>query len=249
MQLPAGYQAFREGPVLLVARERDRAFVRGMVSRHGTLAAYAAANSRHVLAGRTRTHVCEGPDGLWVVRHAVRGGAFRKRLGDRYLGIGVPRPIRELRASARARALGIATPEVLACAVYEDGIYYRADLATRFIEGSADLAALSFGPDPPAEVVRAEAWRAAGRLIASAFAIGLVHADLNVKNIVVTTADGITRAHLLDLDRCRFKARLSKEDRSAMLDRLDRSIRKFERRTNRSLTAAERAGLEDGLGD
>jgi hypothetical protein len=34
-----------------------------------------------------------------------------------------------------------------------------------------------------------------------------------------------------------------------MLDRLDRSIRKFERRTNRSLTAAERAGLEDGLGD
>lgn len=235
--------------MLLVAREPDMGFVRGMVTRHGTLAAYAAANSRHVLAGRTRTNVCEGPGGLWVVRHAVRGGVFRKKLGDRYLRVGVPRPIRELRASTRARSLGIDTPEVLACAVYDDGMYYRADLATRYIEGSRDLAALSFGPDPPAEEVRADAWRAAGRLIASAFAVGLVHADLNVKNIVVTTSSGAARAHLLDLDRCRFKTRLSADDRRVMLDRLQRSIRKFERRTGRRLTTLERDGLEHGLGD
>lgn len=249
MQLPAGYHAFHEGPVFLVARERDTAFVRAMVTRYGTLAAYAAAHSRHVLAGRTRTHVCEGPDGLWVVRHAVRGGAFRKKLGDRYLRVGVPRPIRELRASVRARGLGIDTPEVTACAIYEDGIYYRSDLATRYIEGSTDLAALSFGPDPPPEPVRAEGWRAAGRLIASAFGIGLIHADLNLKNIVVTTAGGITRAHLLDLDKCRFKTRLSSDDRREMLARLERSIRKFERRTGRGLTAAERSNLREGLGE
>jgi tRNA A-37 threonylcarbamoyl transferase component Bud32 len=249
VHLPPGYHAIHEGPVLLVARERDTAFVRAMVTRHGTLADYAAAHSRHVLAGRTRTHVCEGPGGLWVVRHAVRGGALRKRLGDRYLRVGIPRPIHELRASARARSLGVDTPEVLACAVYEDGIYYRSDLATRFIEGSRDLAALSFGPDPPDEAVRAEAWQATGRLIASAFSIGLVHADLNVKNVVVTTAHGVARAYLLDLDRCRFKTRLTKDDRRTMLDRLDRSIRKFERRTGRKLAESERGGFEDGLGD
>ncbi|MGH7500997.1 MAG: lipopolysaccharide kinase InaA family protein [Longimicrobiales bacterium] len=238
---------FHEGPVLLVARERDSAFVRGMVTRHGTLAAHAAENARHVLAGRTRTNVCEGPGGLWVVRHAVRGGAFRKLFVDRYVRIGVPRPIRELRASARARALGIDTPEVLACAVYEDGLFYRADLATRFVDGSTDLARLSFGPDPPAEPVRAEAWRSAGRLLAATFAAGLIHADLNIKNIVVTTINGAGRAHLLDLDRCHFTPKLAPSARRAMLDRMERSIRKFERRTGRQLGPAERAAFADGL--
>lgn len=235
--------------MLLVAHEPDIAFVRGAITRHGTLAAHAAANSRHVLAGRTRTNVCDGPGGLWVIRHSVRGGEVARLLGDRYVRAGEPRPIRELRASGRARALGIDTPEVLACAIYQETLFYRSDLATRFVEGSADLAALSFGPDPPVEAVRAEAWRAAGRLLASAFAIGLVHADLNLKNIVVTTTTGEARAHLLDLDRVRFTAKLSAIGRRAMLDRLDRSIRKFERRTGRRLSAVERDSFEDGLRD
>jgi hypothetical protein len=91
------------------------------------------------------------------------------------------------------------------------------------------------------------AMRAAGRLLRRAHDAGLVHPDLNLKNILVTAEDPPS-ALVLDLDRGRLVREVSERARRRMLDRLWRSVRKWERRTGRPLDETVRASLMDGYG-
>ena len=79
------------------------------------------------------------------MRHYHRGGAVASLLGDRYLRVGEPRPVRELRLGRALERLGVPTVPHLAAAVYTHGIWYRGDLVTRWVSGSVDLAEGLFG--------------------------------------------------------------------------------------------------------
>jgi 3-deoxy-D-manno-octulosonic acid kinase len=174
-------------------------------------------------------------------------------LGERFLRRGPPRPLREALASEAARARGIPTPRVLAGIVYPAGLFYRADLVTRFVPDSRDLAAILFGEgradaeeaaEPP---LRADALRAAGELVVWLASAGIRHPDLNAKNFLVTPGEGGRPAvEVLDLDRATVAASGS-VDPGRMGARLERSLRKFERRRDRFLGEVEWRALAQGL--
>jgi 3-deoxy-D-manno-octulosonic acid kinase len=247
--LPTGYAEERERGAQVVALPSVMSRVCSAVREGGTLYDWAASlQGARAFTGRGAAYAVETGAGTWVVRHYRRGGAVARLLGDRYARLGEARPLRELTASAAARSRGVPTPEVLAAVIYPAGAFYRADLATAYVPDSADLAETTLGPAREDGPGRLQAWWAAGSLLRTAFDAGIEHADLNLRNILITrTADGVG-ALLLDLDRAIVHpGPVSAATRAALLRRLHRSRRKLERALGRATPDAELAALDAAL--
>lgn len=262
MSLPGGYAATRTPHAWAFALEGALPWAVQALGGGGTLHGWAAAAAdRREMTGRGAVFSVpapvEGPDGCdrWVVRHYFRGGAVARFLTDRYLAVGRPRPLQEACAHMAARARGIPTPAAVAGAVYRTGAFYRADLVTEEIPDATDLAGVLFPPgegaagtplaaesalDPAASLA------AAGRLVRLLERAGLFHPDLNAKNIVLRRDPAGPRAHLVDLDRCCVRQSGVPAPALAMRQRLERSLRKFERRTGRRLDSVAWAALRSG---
>ena len=82
---------------------------------------------------------------------------------------------------------------------YPDGAFYRADLVTELLPDAVSLADLLFsGPrNRDSVALLAET----GRLIAFAGRNGILHADLNARNVVFSESEKGRQGYLLDLDR------------------------------------------------
>jgi hypothetical protein len=149
---------------------------------------------------------------------------FAPLTGDRF--IMSTRAASELRIALRLASEGVATPEVLAYAVYPAGPFLRrSDVATREIARSRDLATalLNATDDSKAPMLAATA-----ALLADLTRIGARHPDLNLKNILLSPSDtGVPRAWVLDVDRITFDRRGSPSVAQANLARLGRSARKW----------------------
>ena len=175
-------------------------------------------------------------------------------LGDRYLRVGEPRPLREFRVLQRVRELGVPTAGPVGAAAYGAGAFYRGDLVTEWVPDTADLAATLFGAaqlDEPAArpAGRAEpvaAMEAAGRLVRLLHERGIVHPDLNLKNILIRNGAGAPRALILDLDRARLVGRLPERARTMMLARFERSLGKWETRMAAPAPAGAREAFRRG---
>jgi 3-deoxy-D-manno-octulosonic acid kinase len=247
---PAAYESLREGGAEIVALPFAMATVRQALALAGTLYDFAAAQPDvREFTGRGAAYGLSTRHGQWVVRHYRRGGAIAGVLEDRYLRLGPPRAMRELRASAAARSRGVPTPEVVAAVTYPAGAFYRADLATRYVEDSADLAESVLGAGRASPQQRVEIWRAAGALLRLTLAAGVEHRDLNLRNILIQQRDdGPPTAFLLDLDRARVHEQaVSNAVQSRMIHRLQRSRRKLESAAGARTTAAELAVFEEAV--
>jgi 3-deoxy-D-manno-octulosonic acid kinase len=244
------YETRREGNALVMALPWAMTMVQQAITLSGTLYGYAVAQPGvREFTGRGAAYGMTTAHGQWVVRHYRRGGRVARVLGDRYLRVGASRPLRELRASVAARSRGVPTPEVVAAITYSAGAFYRADLATRYVEDSADLADSVLGAGRGTAEERIETWRAAGALLRLAFAAGVEHRDLNLRNILIQQCDGeAPAALLLDLDRAVVHGhRVSDEVRSRMMARFQRSRRKLESATGITATAAELSVFEEAV--
>ena len=191
----------------------------------------------------------ESPEpGRWAVRHYVRGGrVFPHLLGDRYLRVGRIRPIHELEVSELARARGIATPRVIAAALYPSRFSYRADLVTEFIPDAASLVEALFDTERKGvggALERQDALRASGELIREMADAGIQHRDLHAGNVLLRWEGSAPEAHILDLDRCEVAANGRSLPSGPMLRRLQRSLRKWEGWTALRLTEKEWSTLE-----
>lgn len=198
-----------------------------------------------------------------MVRHYHRGGAIAPVLGDRYLRLGTPRPMRELEVGWALEERGVPTPAHIGAAVYPAGIWYRGDLVTRYVAGSRDLAAVLFpgrslegegrggrsdkpgasgseAPDPGA------AMRATGVLFRQLHGAGVIHPDLNLKNILIRGTGEEVEALVLDLDGARLRDAVSRAARTRMVARFWRSARKWQRATGQELAPGLEAGFETG---
>lgn len=245
---PPPFEVSRVGDATVVARPRTLPDVEDALRREGTLFEWAASHpDRERMEGRGPLYTAPAPGGeRWVVRHYRRGGAVAPLLGDRYLRLGRPRPVREIRASEAVRERGIDTPPVMAAVLHPRGIFYRADLATRWIPGSADLARTLFLDPGVGTEARLEGCRAAGRLVARLQRGGLIHPDLNAKNVLLRWTEDPPRPYVLDLDRCTVVDRPDAGRRDAMLARLRRSLEKWEAETGRALPARAWAAVREG---
>lgn len=256
MTPPDGYGVVRSEDAWGFILTGGLAWMEEVLGSGGTLHGWAAEHpERSELAGRGRVYSVPapvpGPDGRdrWVVRHYYRGGAVARFLTDRYLAVGRPRPLREADATHAARERGIPTPAAVAGAVYPAGAFYRADFVSEEIPGASDLADVLFGSAAPHEVEREAALTAAGRLVRRLEQVGVLHQDLNAKNIVLHPDEGGPRAHLVDLDRCCARTAGVPAPAFPMRRRLERSLRKFQIRTGRGLGASEWAALRRGFGE
>lgn len=244
--VPAGYALERERGAQVVALPSVMQAVRSAVAEAGTLYAWASAQpGARAFTGRGTAWGVRVPDGDWVVRRYHRGGAAARFLRDTYVRAGEARPLRELRSSVAARARGVATPEVMAAVIYPAGAFYRADLATRYVADSADLAETALGGARADAAGRLTAWRAAGTLLRQTFAAGVEHADLNLRNILIAHPPSGTHALLLDLDRAVVRDReVGDVARRRMLERFHRSRRKLEAALGRRVAADELAAFD-----
>jgi 3-deoxy-D-manno-octulosonic acid kinase len=159
------------------------------------------------------------PGGDWTLRHYRRGGLVARVLGDRYLWNGAERTrgFVEWRLLAALTQRGLNVPVPVAARYRRSGAQYRADLITRWIDGTQTLA----------ERVRADTADAAdaarvGACVAEFHAAGAYHADLNAHNILLDAQ----RVWLLDFDRGALRAP-ARSWQFATLARLRRSLLKL----------------------
>lgn len=237
----------------LFARPNARPALLAWIEESGTLIDAAAEHpGAETLHGRGRVFSVPSPigPGKWVVRHYRRGGAMTRLLGDRYLRLGTPRPVREFLLGRALDELDIPTPAHVGVAVYPQGPWYRGDLVTERVPSSIDLAAVLFpqtaatpGGEQPS-IDPAAAMAATGRLIRLLHDRGMVHPDLHLKNIVLTGHP--PRALVVDLDKARIRSRVSDRSRRRMLDRFWRSARKWEGRAESELAPGLREAFERG---
>ncbi len=239
-RVPEPYRASLARGGWVIAQAESMPFAWEAVSSAGSLFAYAATHpDREALpGGRGPLYQIPTPHGRWVVRRCRRGG-WARVLGDRYLRIGRPRPLAELEVSLQVRARGVPTPEVVAAALYPRGIFYRAEIATAYVPEACNLVTFLYGPERAEGEDRWVAWAAAGRLLRWLYSLGVVHADLNLGNILLECCGRPPRPYLLDLDRCRAVERVSPRQRRRMLKRFRRSAEKWSRKTGRPITKEE----------
>lgn len=157
------------------------------------------------LAGRIESQA-EGRGSAWfirlgderaVLRHYYRGGLVAKLSKDSFFWTGAERS----RAFAEFRLLewmvlqGLPVPVPLGAKVQRSGLLYRCDLITRTLPHTQTLA-----DRIAVDVLPAEVWAELGRVVRSMHALGVWHADLNAKNILIDDAGAVS---LIDFDRCR----------------------------------------------
>ena len=170
--------------------------------------------------GRGRALLLETDFGPAVLRQYLRGGWAARVSRDRYRfsGFERSRPVMEFGLLETLSATGLPVPEPLAAMCTRDGAFYTGWLMMRRIMNVI----------PPADVIEShrddpELWRATGACIRRFHDFGLIHADLNARNILVGESNHI---YLIDFDRARVRKSDSRAY-SANLRRLHRSLQKL----------------------
>jgi 3-deoxy-D-manno-octulosonic acid kinase len=169
--------------------------------------------------GRGGVAIISSPAGECVLRHYHRGGLVARLMGDRYLWTGADRSrgFAEFRLLGTIARLGLPGPSVVAARYCRHGLFYTADLMTRFIEDAPTLAeCLAAGR------LDGELAEEVGALVARFHRAGIWHADLNAHNVLVTT----DQLYLIDFDRGQLRPP-ARTWRLANLKRLRRSLLKL----------------------
>lgn len=188
----------------------------------------------------------EGGDAL--LRRYRHGGALRGLTSD-FFFTWPPRPFVELAVTEAARARGVPTVEVLAALIEPvAGPVYRGWLVTRRLEGARDLWEAAQLDAPAARRAHLEA---AARAVRTMHRCGIIHGDLNLKNILVRPEGGTPRGYIIDFDKSRaYPGDVPLPRAQNNLERLERSINKLDPK-RRHISTADwqhflRAYNEDG---
>jgi hypothetical protein len=239
-RLPDGYARFGTHGGEVVALEELVPALRDAMTT-GTLYEYAARHPRaRAMSGRGAVYAVPLPGATQnvVIRRSHRGGLAARFTRDRF--VLRTRAPHELAVALRLRAAGVATPEVVAYAIYRaGGPLRRSDVATREIAGARDLAAALHDAT---EATRPPILAATARLLADLASAGARHPDLNLKNVLLAPDGAALRAYVLDVDRITFAAPGVAVAR-ANVARLVRSARKWREVRGARIDEADIAAL------
>lgn len=155
------------------------------------------------------------PQGKGLVRPYRRGGLIGKFIKSGYVLSNRPR--RELEIYTYLYESGFSIPEPLGAMWERRGLVYRGALATHEVAASNLLLYLEGHPEHGRAVLGA-----AGKLIRQMHDLGVYHADLQARNILV----GDKRIYIIDFDKARRFSELSQLRRARNLLRLRRSMTK-----------------------
>ncbi|MDP8235396.1 MAG: lipopolysaccharide kinase InaA family protein [Candidatus Erginobacter occultus] len=220
-RIPEGFQVRSSGKKICIFREfREKAIL--ALAEEGEIARRTVDRLR----GRGRPSVIESDGEKLVVRHYYHGGIFRKLTGDFFFRAG--RFLNELALLESARRGGTAVPRAAGLLIEPAFPFLcRADLVTVYLPESLDLLSCyqkTFAGDrvlPPEKIPAIIA--AAGRQTALLHRAGILHGDLQVKNILVRPDCRPPEVMIIDLDR----GRRGRAGREQNLRRLYRSFLKL----------------------
>jgi 3-deoxy-D-manno-octulosonic acid kinase len=217
-----------------------------IVRAHGSVYDWAAEQPQpRALRGRAPVYVATLPSSQVpvVVRHAWHGGLLAPLTGDRFRR--PTRAPREMQRSAALRAAGIPTTEVLGFVRYDAGAgLARVDVVTRYVDDTADLGMVLAGLTP--DVDCEPALLATIDLLRALAQHGIVHPDLNVKNVLLRRrATGSPDALVIDIDVIDWDPRRPPaEAMTRNIARLLRSMRKWRRQFGCELSEQRLAALQ-----
>jgi 3-deoxy-D-manno-octulosonic acid kinase len=182
----------------------------------------SSAHARPGDRGRGATLYLDIDGRTLVLRKYHRGGMMR-RLGDRYLRLGLrhSRAWRELALLARLHRAGLPVPRPIAARVEPLAPlspFARQVLLTEYLPGTRTLTAVLRDGE-----LAEDAWRGIGAAVARMHAAGVDHADLNAHNILLDREGGV---YLIDFDRGRLRPAPG-EWRARNVARLRRSLDKL----------------------
>ena len=242
--VPPGFRRIEEGNVLMVVREEwAQAAQRAFAPLNQ---AWARIAQRRFTA-HGRAGIVSFPLGrnlpVMMVRRYVHGGLFAQ-IG-RNLYWGADRALTELAITDSARRGGVRTPEpvgVLAQRMY--GPLWRLAFLSLEVAQSEDLVhyccRLGEYPKETAALEKRGVLREAADQIRKMHDLGIRHADLHLKNLLLRRRAADTpEVFVIDFDRATFGPPLNVEERLKNLNRLARSVRKV-RIADRVLTAWDR---------
>lgn len=224
-----GYAVCTKGSLTLIYRS-SLPDLPQTVGIHGPLGALTS------MKGRCEIRFIE-PD--MVVRTLTHGGLFRHVTGRRFLS--PHRTIRELKTSNYLSSQGIPTPEILAVRLIRKGPFHYIDVVSRLVPDSVDLL-VYFEKDRQGGV---ELFRKAGMLIRQMHDLGVYHADLHIKNLLL---DNAGRLWMLDLDKAFRFSILPGFMKRMNLKRFMRSVEKWLKKGRVSIPDTWRENLSDGYG-
>jgi hypothetical protein len=220
----------RAGRVLVWLRSAYAPTLRDMgVSDPDAMVAGAGEDVRRFEGrGRPASIPIHGHEGeRMVVRPYLHGGLFGALFRRTFLG--PSRALREALLAEFALRRGVPTFTPLAAVTCRlAGLFYRAHLVSRELPPGLDLTA--FLTAGPARKVRRRVLCLAGRAVRKMHDVGLMHADLHVKNLYVASPQGDPEVYILDWDLSTARERLTPSQRFRNLARLDRSGAKLARR-------------------
>lgn len=215
----------------VTAVESIREDLVAIVRKYGSVYDWAAEQPQPMaLRGRAPVYVAELPHSkvVVVVRHAWHGGLLAPLTGDRFRY--PSRAPVEMAYSATLRTRNIPTTEVLGFVRYGAGPgLVRVDVVTRFIPEATDLGMILGGLSPDIECE--DALSAVSELLVTMARNGIVHPDLNVKNLLLERTDGPhMKALIIDVDVIEWnQSSTPVEVMRRNVNRLERSMRKWRR--------------------
>ena len=199
-----------------IARNGQKAFVRGefpdAVAEALTAGAGCVPASE---AGRGAVYRFPWGGRFGIVRKYMRGGAIRHFLKESYFLHN--RPLRELRLHDHVWRRGLPVPEPLGASWQWRGPFVRGAIATVEIPAPNLFDYLDAQPDQGED-----AMRRCGELFRRMHDLGVWHADLQVRNVLV--ADDAL--YLIDLDNARLIPDMPRLQRARNLFRFRRSLEK-----------------------
>lgn len=201
--VPDGYRDYSRGRIRLVVEDE----LAEPLCAAGALDGAAVESWGEVVGSRGGGRVplpvirIDGYDRPLLVKRLARGGALGPLLGRL---ASMNRAFAELLVVASLRQAGVRTPPILAVRMERlFGIdrFVRVELVLPLIEPARDL--MSFLQQETWRDRRRRALAAAGEAVAAVHRAGVIHEDLNLRNLLV---DGNGEVHVIDLGGSRLRS-------------------------------------------
>ena len=235
--IPSSYSLIKRGKTIIVLKDTCRKTLTemGITNPKHFFSNFSKTADQYEGRGTVKTIDCPGiKKERIVIRQYHRGGKIQKFNSDIYWGSS--RPLKELWIGYQAMEKGIPTAEVIAaCHHRVFWLFYRGHLVSREIMNGRDIISYLDSLSRPLNreeiIQKRKAIKTVGSLIRKMHDVGIWHADLNLKNIILQLDnEHKLQGYIIDFDKSRIKSRLSENERVQNLLRLNRSVEKFKRK-------------------
>ncbi len=222
-----GY-AVREFAPYTVIYKQDHPLIPDMIGDKPVL------GEKSFIQGRNAMRIIE-PD--LMVRSLTHGGSLRYITKSRFLSI--DRSLREIEISSFLRSKNIPTPEILAVRFHKKGFFFSIEVITSLVPESIDLLVYleKNAGDSLQPLLRT------GRLVQDIHRLGVYHADLHVKNILL---DRNKAPWIIDLDNAYRFSSLPSLLKAKNLKRFVHSLRKWQKKGRILLAEGWEQAFMDG---